>query len=181
MKTSSKTLAGIAICIVLATSFLLFSGPILGIFSITEVPFETVDSGGGYNYETRDNYTITDTATWESLWLELYSGHSHPPEVPIELYSGHSHPPEVPSVNFTSEMLIAVFQGERGSSGYLTHITRIIMTNTYYLVYVDEIHPGENCGTLTVMTYPYHIVKINGHPLNLPVLFVYNITIHDCG
>jgi len=132
MKTSSKTLAGIAICIVLATSFLLFSGPILGIFSITEVPFET-------------------------------------------------HPPEVPSVNFTSEMLIAVFQGERGSSGYLTHITRIIMTNTYYLVYVDEIHPGENCGTLTVMTYPYHIVKINGHPLNLPVLFVYNITIHDCG
>ncbi len=167
MKASSKALAGIVICIVLATSFLLFSGPLLGIPSITEVPFETVDSGGGYNYETRDNYTITDTSTWESLWLELYSGHSHPPEVPV--------------VNFTSDMLIAVFQGERGSSGYFTNITRVIMTNAYYLVYVDEIHPGESCGTLAVMTYPYHIVKISDHPLNLPVLFVYNITIHECG
>ncbi len=167
MKASSKALAGIVICIVLATSFLLFSGPLLGIPSITDVPFETVDSGGGYNYETRDNYTITDTATWESLWLDLYSGHSHPPEVPI--------------VNFTSEMLIAVFQGVRGSSGYSTNITRIIVTNAYYIVYIDEIHPGENCGILAVMTYPYHIVKISDHPLNLPVQFVYNITDYDCG
>ncbi len=167
MKTASKTLAGIVICIVLATSLLLFSGPILGFLSFTEVPFEVVDQSGGYSYETRDNFAITNSTYWESLWQFLYSGHSHPPDVPV--------------VNFSSEMLIAVFQGVRGSSGYMTNITRIIMNNAYYLVYVDEIHPGENCGTLTVMTYPYHIVKISDHPLNLPVQFIYNITDHDCG
>ena len=167
MKASTKALTGIIVCVVLAASFLLFSGPTLGFLAGTEVPFEVVDPGGGYDYEARANFTIRDAVTWESLWLDLYSGH-----YPI---------PEVPTVNFTSEMLIAVFQGERGSGGYSTNITRIIMTNAYYLVYVDEIHPGESCGTTTVMTYPYHIVKISDLPLNLPVQFVYNITIYDCG
>ncbi len=166
MKASAKVLAGTAICIVLATSILLLSGPNPELLFDIEVPFEVIDPGGGYNYESRANFTIRDTATWESLWLDLYSG--------------HSHIPEVPTVNFTSEMLIAVFQGERGSSGYWTTITRINMTNAFYMVYVDEIHPGDGCGLLAIMTYPYHIVKISDLPLNLPVQFVYNITIHDC-
>ncbi len=166
MKTSTKALAGIAICISLATSLLLLSGPNLALLFGTEVQFEVIDPGYGYDYEARANFTISDAITWENLWSDLYSGHS-----PI---------PEVPTVNFTSEMLIAVFQGERGSSGYLTNITRIIMTSTNYVVYVDEIHPGESCITLTVMTYPYQIVKISDLPLNLPVRFVYNIIIHEC-
>ncbi len=167
MKTSSKALAGIIICIVLAMSLLLFSGPNLGFLFFTEVPFEVIDSGGGYNYAARDNFAITNATVWESLWLDLYSG--------------HSHPPVVPTVNFTTELLIAVFQGERGSSGYSTNITRIVVTITHYVVYVDEIHPGDNCGVLTVMTYPYQIVKICDHPLNLPMQFIYNITDYDCG
>ena len=166
MKASPKSLAGIVICIVLVASFLLFADLTLGLLPSTEVSFETIDPGGGYNYEERDNFAIRDAVTWENLWLDLYSGH-----IPI---------PEVPAVNFTSEILIAVFQGERGSSGYLTNITRITMTIAYYKVYVDEIHPGEDCGLLTVMTYPYHIIKISDLPLNLPIRFVYNITVHDC-
>jgi hypothetical protein len=166
MKASTKALAGTAICIVLATSVLLLSGPNLELLFSTEVPFEEIDPGRGYDYESRANFTIRNATAWENLWLDLYSG--------------HSHIPEVPTVNFTSEMLIAVFQGIRGSSGYGTTITRIIVTNAYYVVYVDEIHPGEGCGVLAVLTYPYHIVKIGDYPLNLPVQFVYNITIYDC-
>ncbi|MHA1389678.1 MAG: protease complex subunit PrcB family protein [Candidatus Thorarchaeota archaeon] len=131
-----------------------------------EVPFEVVDPGDGYYYATRDNFTITNKTIWEDLWQFLYSGHSHPPELPI--------------VNFTSEMLIAVFQGERGSGGYLINITRIIVTNTQYIVYIDEPHPGENCVVTAVMTYPYHTVKISDYPLNLPVQYVYNITTYNC-
>ena len=166
MNTSTKALAGVTLCIIIATSFLVLSIQNPYFPQYFEVPFEVVDSGGGYYYATRANFTITNSTFWESLWQFLYSG--------------HSHPPEVPTVNFTSEMLVAVFQGERSSGGYLTNITRIIMTSMYYMVYIDEIHPGESCGTAAVMTYPYHIVKIIGHPLNLPVQFVYNITIHEC-
>ncbi|TFG29223.1 protease complex subunit PrcB family protein [Candidatus Thorarchaeota archaeon] len=166
MGASTKAFAGTAICMVLAVSFLVLAGPNLGLLSYTDVPFEVIDFGEGYNYEQRANFTITNERVWESLWLGLYSGH-----IPI---------PEVPTINFTSEMLIAVFQGERGSSGYATNITRIIMTDAYYVVYVDETHPSEGCITLTVMTYPYQIVKISGYPFELPVRYVYNIIIHEC-
>ena len=166
MKASPKAIAGLVICIVLSASFLILVDSTLGLLPSTEVSFETIDPGGGYNYEDRDNFAIRDVVTWENLWLDLYSGH-----IPI---------PEVPTVNFTSELLIAVFQGERSSSGYLTNITRITRTIAYYKVYVDEIHPGEDCVLLPVMTYPYHIIKISDLPLDLPIRFVYNIIVHDC-
>ncbi len=166
MKASTKALAGTAICIVLATSVLLLSGPNLELLFSTEMPFEEIDPGGGYGYESRANFAIGNATAWENLWLDLYSG--------------HSHIPEVPTINFTSEMLIAVFQGSCSSSGYVTTITRIIVTIAYYVVYVDEMHPGEGCVVAAVITYPYHIVKISDYPLNLPVQFVYNITIYDC-
>ena len=166
MKASPKAIAGLVICIVLSASFLILVDSTLGLLPSTEVSFETIDPGGGYNYEDRDNFAIRDVVTWENLWLDLYSGH-----IPI---------PEVPTVNFTSELLIAVFQGERSSSGYLTNITRITRTIAYYKVYVDEIHPGEDCVLLAVMTYPYHIIKISDLPLDLPIRVVYNIIVHDC-
>ncbi len=166
MKSLSKSLAGPAICIILAASLLFLSGPNLTLLFGTEVPYEEVHNWGGSGYAVRANFTIRNATVWENLWLDLHSG--------------HSSIPEVPTVNFTSEFLIAVFQGERPSSGYWTDITRIILIRGYYLVYVDEVHPGANCGTLTVMTYPYHIVKISDYPLDLPVRFVYNITVYDC-
>ena len=166
MKASIKALAGIAICIVLATSFILLSGPNLGFPSSTRVPFEEIDKWWVSGYESRDNLTISDDETWETLWTEMESI--------------HSHPADLPKINFTRELIIAVFQGERGSSGYSTNITRIIMTDTSYVVYVDEIHPGESCVLLAVMTYPYHIIKISDLPLDLPVQFVFNIIIHEC-
>ena len=166
MKALTKALTGIVICIFFSASFLIFIEPALGILPSTEVSFTTIDPGYGYNHAERENFAIRDATTWEELWLDLYSGN-----IPI---------PEVPFVNFTSEMLIAVFQGERTSGGYSTNITRVTVNTLYYRVYVDEMHPGEDCGTIAVMTYPYCIIKISDIPLNLPIQFVYNITVHHC-
>jgi len=165
MQAATRTTVGVAICAAVVVSFLIISGLNLDLTAVTKVPFEVVDSGDGYGYSERDNYTITDAVTWENLWSDLYSG--------------YSSTPEVPTVNFTSEMLIAVFQGVCNSGGYLTNITRIIMTGGQYVVYVDEIHPGEGCVTTSALTYPYQIVKISD-PLNLPIQFIYNIIIHEC-
>lgn len=167
MNTSSKNTVAIVVAIILTISVIVLSIQDPYFPQISQVSFEVVDPGDGYYYEERANFTITNETFWENLWQFLYSG--------------YSNPPEVPSVNFTSELLIAVFQGIRGSGGYYTNITEIQATTTQYVVFVDEIHPGPGCGVAAVLTYPYQIVKVSHQPLYLPLQFVYNIIETDCG
>lgn len=170
MDTSARNIAALVVAIVIVASVFVFSYQDPYFPQYFEIPFEVVDPGEAtyqQNYSTRANFTITNTSHWESLWSLLYNG--------------WSNPPEVPDINFTTYMLIAVFQGERGSSGYSTNITRIMMSSTEYVVFVDEVHPGNNCVTLAVMTYPYQIVQIHPYEEDLSIRFVYNIIIHDCG
>ena len=153
MRFSTKILAGIVICIVLAGSILFLARPSL----IFGESFENIDKGEISGYETRINLTIRDDAVWEAVWNEMQS---------IQ-----SHPDDLPEVDFTEEIVIAVFRGPCGSNGYYITITRIDVTLTNYMVYVQESGQG---GPLAVMTYPYHVVKISGHPLNLPVQFIFS-------
>ena len=155
MKLSTRVVAGVIICVVLVGSFLFLFGSNL----LPGVPFEEIDKGEISGYETRNNVTIRDDTAWETLWTEMQSI--------------HSHPDDLPEVNFTEEIVIAVYRGPCGSNGYSITITRIVVTSTNYIVYVQESGQG---GPLAVMTYPYHVVKISGHPLNLPVQFVFNST-----
>ena len=167
MEVSARSLAGSAFCIVLAASLLVLSGPSFELNTFADVPFEDIEQvAGGSGPAFRDNLVIRNEVTWEAVWLETHSG-----ETPL---------PTLPTVNFTSEIVIVVSQGARSSGGFFTNITRIIIAGGFYVVYVDEIHPGPDCGVITVITYPHHIVKISGFPLSLPVQFVYNITERIC-
>ncbi|MFW9845151.1 MAG: protease complex subunit PrcB family protein [Candidatus Thorarchaeota archaeon] len=156
MRPSVKIMAGITISVVVAISLLLLIGPDLPLLIGTDVPFEEIDKGEISGFETRENLTIRDREAWVSLWSEMES---------IE-----SHPDELPEVNFTREFIIAVFRGYCGSGGYWITITRITLVSTHYVVYVEESLHG---GMTTVITYPYHIVKISDQPMNLPVQFEY--------
>jgi len=49
-------------------------------------------------------------------------------------------------------MIIVVFQGEQGSSGYDIRITRLIETTDELKVHVDEIKPKPECSVRTVVT-----------------------------
>ncbi|MFX1535785.1 MAG: protease complex subunit PrcB family protein [Promethearchaeota archaeon] len=143
----------------------------LGLYSpLTEgntISFETIEQGAYCGITTRVNYTITESEAWEKLWTDFHRGHT-----PL---------PELPSIDFTTELIFAVFQGERSTGGYMTNITRISVTETSFKVYIDEVHPGAHCVTTQAITQPYHIVKISNFPQKLPVQFIYNIVVYDCG
>ncbi len=132
-----------------------------------EVFFEDVKRGAWSGVSERIELKITDLETWEDLWAEMQS---------ICLPVGPT-----PIINFSTNVLFVVFQGERFTGGYRTTITRIVLTATEYVVFIDEVHPGPDCGTLQVLTQPHHIVVVTSSSLNLPVQFVYNITICICG
>lgn len=164
MENSSRIIGGI---LILCLAIFLFSAPFDGFMPKgEEVFFEDVSYGIWSGVSEKLELKITDLETWEGLWAEMESICDPVSPSPI--------------INFSTNVLFVVFQGERATSGYMTTITRIVLTTTGYVVFIDEIHPGPNCGTLQVLTQPHHIVVAPSSSLNLPVQFVYNITAHDC-
>ena len=182
MKNSSRIIGGVLIlCIVLTTVFIvLLTTPPESIVEDEEVLvedpqpivedeevlFEDVRQGSDCGVLERIEQKITDLETWEVLWAEMERGY-----IPVD---------QTPRIEFSTNVLFAVFQGECPTSGYTTTITRIVLTSTGYVVFVDEVHPGPDCGTLQALTQPHHIVVAPSLYQNLPVQFVYNITTYDC-
>ena len=155
MDSYLKISAGAAICVVLMTSIVLLSILDVQLGGDIGITFEDIDKGEVSGYESRDSFAITDNQTWSTVWTEMQS-----------IYS---HPDELPPVDFSREFIVAVFRGACPSGGYWTEITNIILIpNSHYIVHVEESLEG---GATTVMTYPYHIVKISDYTLGLPVLF----------
>ncbi len=165
MENSSRIIGGVLIlCIVLtAFSIVLLTTPP----EDEEIFFENVKQGVWSGVSERIEQKITDLETWEDLWAEMESGCSHVDPAPI--------------INFSTNVLFVVFQGVRNTGGYVTNITRIVLTATEYVVFIDELHPGSGCIVTMAFTQPYHIVVVTSSSQNLPVQFVYNITTYDCG
>jgi len=156
----------VILCIVIGTSFLsvVSLGPTIG--ASTQIPFEDVDWGYYCGISTRKNLLIADSQAWQDLWVSMKSGESELPPLPF--------------VNFTADLLVAVFLGEFGSSGYAANITGVFLILTGYRIFVDEFHPDPNCGTLAVMTQPYHTIRIPGAQQDFSATFAYSVHVVSC-
>ncbi|MFH0791079.1 MAG: alpha/beta fold hydrolase, partial [Candidatus Omnitrophota bacterium] len=102
---------------------------------------------------------ITDNVTWQRVWTG---------------YMGSSDlAPTLPAIDFSKEMVIAVFMGQKPTSGYSISITKIEEYPDKLRVYVYEEKPNFEIGQVVseVLTFPYHIVKLN--KFTLPVEFVF--------
>ena len=64
--------------------------------------------------------------------------------------------PAMPKVDFKKEMIACVMMGERTSSGYSIQVDNV---TAYEDSVVIDVSLDETGGMLTVMTYPYQIVK----------------------
>ncbi len=153
MRIGKREIAAIVLCLALIGA----SVAVIVLPMLDSIPFETVDQDRSSGIQTRAEYVITEEEDWESLWIDI---HNHSSQVP-----------DLPRVNFTTGLIIAVFQGARGWSGETT-IRRIVFNETHFVVYVDD---SDVFSPLAVLTWPYHIVKISGYSQDLPVEFVYNI------
>lgn len=107
------------------------------------VKFQTILAGHYSLADTAAVYLISDDEQWQEIW-RIANGR-------MEL------PPEPLKVDFTRQAVIAAFMGERSSSGYRIEISSITKKGSKLIVAIKNY---ETPGMLTVMTYPFHIVKI---------------------
>ncbi len=89
---------------------------------------------------------ITDPKDWAELWKRVHRG-----KIPI---------PEVPTIDFSKNMVLAVFMGQKPTSGYAIQITEISRTNGEVVVKVKEVTPPKGAILLQVLTQPFHIVVV---------------------
>jgi hypothetical protein len=125
----------------------------------TGYSFVTLGKGSQSGVRERKFVVIKSESNWQALWNSHVSM-SVPPKQP-------------PVVDFQTEMIVAVFSGEKSTGGYSIEISRIQEDSSKHAleVIVHERKPPAGAMVIQALTQPYHIVKLTR--IELPVAFVY--------
>ena len=163
-QTLKRTSVVVIICSVVLVAFIVVQYTTFPKILPT-LPFDGVDQGGYSGIGIRVNYIIDDLETWETLWTDIHNISTNTPELPF--------------VNFTTEVIIAVFLGEFATGGYVAQITRIENSTSGLTVHIKEEHPGPSCIVTMAITRPYHIIKAELSS-SQPIEFEYNVIVRNC-
>jgi len=82
----------------------------------------------------------------------------------------------IKEVNFNNSLVVAVFFGRTGSSGYGITIQQLRLTSGRVQVMVNLIEPTPGQNVLAIISYPYHIITIPRSELRVvpgTIWFVY--------
>lgn len=116
------------------------------------VNFRTIAQGASSAYQTASQMVIDNPEEWADVWQQHADG-----IIP--------HPP-VPKVDFTDNQVVAVFMGEKRTSGYSVEILTVETNSsqeddlTELVITVAYRQPQLGDIVLEVITYPYHIITI---------------------
>lgn len=116
------------------------------------VDFNTIARGEDSGYVKTSQIVIENEEQWADLW-EKHISNIEPS-------------PPLPKVDFTREMVIAVFSGEKPTSGYPVEIVSVetkpskIIDHGLLIVKIRQRQPGKGEIVMDVMSQPQHIIKI---------------------
>ena len=119
-----------------------------------DIDFDTISKGYSSDIEEEKSFVINNDAEWNKMWKEAFERQ-------------FSAPPSVPNTDFLENTVLAVYMGERPTTGYEINISDITESNNAIFVKVSEKTPQG--GTGLAFTQPYHIVKVA--KFKKPVIF----------
>lgn len=127
--------------------------------SATGYSFVTLSKGSQSGVRERKLVVIKNENDWKALW-NSHASLLLPPKEP-------------PLVDFQTEMIVAVFSGEKPTGGYSIEITGIQKDSAKHVVqvFVRESKPPAGAIVVQALSQPYHIVKLTR--VELPVTFVF--------
>jgi hypothetical protein len=108
------------------------------------IPFSTLAQGDTSGVTAPAHLVIRSREAWQTLWTQHAMG------LP-------SAPPEV---DFSWEIVLAVFAGERRTGGYEVTITAVEARGGGGLVTYREMDPPGGSFLIQQLTHPYHLVKV---------------------
>jgi hypothetical protein len=115
----------------------------------TPVGFIALYSGEQSSITTRTNYVITTADELRALWKLIETNGA-----------------AVPTIDFTKDVIIAVFAGEKPTTGYSVAVTKITDTQER-TVTIELKAPGPTCLAGEAVTTPFEILQVSRTELPL--------------
>ena len=112
---------------------------------ILETPgTRTIAKGDQSNIDDARQVLVRSEAEWTKLWNQHAPDHQRP------------------AVDFSKQMVVAVFMGSRPNAGFSTAIVSATATPSgTLLVRYKETRPATGAISAQILTFPYHIVAIS--------------------
>ena len=111
-----------------------------------KISFLTVAKGSRSGIREPLQAVVRNETEWRELWQKHVSNQTNPP------------PP--PSIDFTKEIVAAVFLGEKPTGGYEIQIVSADRSVGSLTLSFDEKHPPPGGMTIQAFTQPFHIVRV---------------------
>ena len=116
------------------------------------IDFTTITQGTDSGYQSASQMVIDNSEQWSNCW---------------QLHTDNAEPPlSLPQVDFTRYSVVAVFAGEKPTSGYAVEIVRAetggSQTKERLLLAITVRHRQPKAGDFVTeaLTYPYHIIRM---------------------
>ncbi len=119
-------------------------------FAQTEIKFTTLFQHSQSSHEQKKNYVIRSQVDWQKLWQQMQAAAFVPRDARTDSLLN--------KIDFSKQMIIAVFQGQKPSGGYGITITKLVRIGNRLEVFIEEKSPGADCFTTQALTQPYHVI-----------------------
>ena len=131
--------------LVFSVSLLLFLFSCSNADEITSISFETLSNDFYSQQVQEENYVVKDKEGFNQL---------------LDLVGNENLAITVEDIDFSEDMVVAVFMGEKPTGGYSIKIQDVLKNkdNLEFLIKVEE--PGPDDMVAQVITSPYHIIKL---------------------
>ena len=106
------------------------------------LPMRSIDKGPNSQIDTAKQVSAHTTEEWAKLWMQHAGARARPP------------------VDFTKEVVAAVFVGSRPTAGYAVEIVRARQEGAAIVVSYKETRPAPDSVAAQVLTSPYQIVAV---------------------
>lgn len=109
------------------------------------VPVRVLDEGPQSHVDDARQVAVRDAAEWDALWRQ------------------HAPDRDQPRVDFTREMVVAVFLGSRNTAGFSVKITGAEVEQGGLVVRFHETRPQPGGVVAQVITSPYYVAAVARH------------------
>lgn len=120
--------------------------PLIVLLALAAGPAVTTVARGSMSAITGPREVVVrSSADWNALWKE------------------HGSTQPVPAVDFSKELVAAVFLGSRPTGGFSVEVVGARVEGDALIVEYVEQRPGRDSIVSQVLTSPFHIVKLPAH------------------